>query len=117
MSKGLDTEKGFTLLEVMIAVSILSGVVLSIIVSLNYHISAAARNRDLVVASMLGGSLEGEIRASGLPEAREGSFGEFPGFAWRLDIKDAEWGLRRVDLKVQKDGKDVFDIITYRKRE
>ena len=45
--------KGFTLLEVMIALAILAGVILTVITSYNYHLSLIARDREETEAVLL----------------------------------------------------------------
>ncbi len=77
---------GFTLLEVMIALAILSGVIITALISYNYHLSLAARNRDTVVATLLGRERMDEIELFGPPvKKRAGDFGErFPRFAWQF---------------------------------
>jgi len=45
--------KGFTLLEIMIAVAVIGGLLVSLIYSLNYHLGIAARHEFMTVASFL----------------------------------------------------------------
>ena len=45
--------KGFTLLEIMIALAIMAGVLLTVISSFNYHLSLAARDREETIAALL----------------------------------------------------------------
>ncbi len=44
---------GFTLLEVMIALAIMAGVILTVISSFNYHLSVVNRDRDETIAVIL----------------------------------------------------------------
>ena len=50
----LERDEGFTLLEVMIALAVLAGVVVTVLSTLNYHLGVASRSSDLVTASILG---------------------------------------------------------------
>lgn len=45
--------KGFTLLEVMIALAIMSGVILTVITSYNYHLAVISRDRQETEAVLL----------------------------------------------------------------
>jgi len=81
----LSPAGGFTLLEVMIALAILSGVIIIALVSYNYHLSLAARNRDRVVATLLGRERIDEIELFGPPRKKSGDFGErLPRFTWQF---------------------------------
>ena len=42
--------KGFTLLEVLVALAIMSGVILTTIVSFNYHLGIVVRDKDETAA-------------------------------------------------------------------
>lgn len=87
-------EKGFTLLEVMVALAIF---VASIGVLLAAQTAAARhqeRARNLFTATALMRELVTEAETVGLPEAGEdetkGDFGDkFPGFRWKRKIQDA----------------------------
>ena len=96
-------QKGFTLLEVMIALAILSGVIITALISYNYHLSLAVRNRDTVVATLLGRERMEEIELFGPPKKRAGDFGErFPRFAWQFTTtKEIRIeGLDKLDITV-----------------
>ena len=45
--------KGFTLLEVMVALAIMAGVILTVISSVNYHLSLTTRNNEETIALLL----------------------------------------------------------------
>lgn len=114
-NRGLDG-RGFTLLEVMIGLSILAGTVITVVLSLNYHIGIGERNRDLVVQSVLGKSKIEEIKFMGMPERSEGDFGEaFPGLSWKIEDAGLEFpGLKRLRVTVMRGGKDGTSFETYR---
>lgn len=88
------TSKGFTLLEVMIALAIIGGALLTLICSLNYHLSIADRHEELTVASLLAKEKMADVELA--PSSTSGDFeapfeayhyqtalspGEFPGFS------------------------------------
>ncbi|MCK5237590.1 MAG: prepilin-type N-terminal cleavage/methylation domain-containing protein [Deltaproteobacteria bacterium] len=82
-------EKGFTLLEVMIALAILAGVVVTIVGSLNYNLSVVEDNRNTTIATMLAREQIEEIRLSRQTKNIKGEFKKgFDDFSWeyaRLD--------------------------------
>jgi prepilin-type N-terminal cleavage/methylation domain-containing protein len=85
-------EKGFSLLELMVAIAIFGS---SVAALLAVH-SAAARHeahaRNLFTAASLLRHTMAEVELSGYPEIGEagGDFGEkFPGFRWRRTVIDA----------------------------
>jgi general secretion pathway protein I len=50
----VDDGKGFTLLEVMVALAIVGGLLVTVIYTLNYHLGIAERHETETVAMMLG---------------------------------------------------------------
>lgn len=110
--------KGFTLLEVMIALAILSGVIITALISYNYHLSLAARNRDTIVATLLGRERMEEIELFGPPAIKmAGDFGErFPRFAWQFTTtKEIRIeGLDKVDITVSWEKTHALSFSSYR---
>ncbi len=103
--KGGLGEAGFTLLESMIALAILSGVVVAVLSSLNYNLGVAAYDMDLVTATVLGKEL---AEKSALTERTFDSTGKFTGpfskFSWSVTTGGTEIeGLKRVDIKISWD--------------
>ncbi|SNB47416.1 type II secretion system minor pseudopilin GspI [Geobacter sp. DSM 9736] len=78
--------KGFTLLEVMIALAIMAGVVLTVITSFNYNLSVATRDREETVAMLLARAKLDDPRLRE-QETKNGTFApEWPGYGWVLDV-------------------------------
>jgi general secretion pathway protein I len=46
-------QKGFTLLEIMIALAIIGGLLITLLYSLNYHLGIAERHETITIATML----------------------------------------------------------------
>jgi general secretion pathway protein I len=69
---GRGSLSGFTLLEIMIAVAIIGGLLVSLIYSLNYHLGIASRHEFLTVASLLARDKLAEVERN--PASDTGQF-------------------------------------------
>lgn len=77
--------RGFTLLEVMIALAIAAGVLLTVISSLNYHLSLVARDREETTAVLLARAKLEDPEAATRTETK-GNFGpEHPEMKWEME--------------------------------
>ena len=108
-------DPGFTLLEVMIALAIMAGVILTVISSFNYHLSMVERDRQETMAVLLGRAKmdDPDFR----PDEREkGTFApDRPEIAWAVDIKPTDYpGVNRVILTVSWDSeRRKVDLVQY----
>ncbi len=115
---------GFTLLEVMVAVSIIAIVFISVF---RLHTQTLAMNgtvRFYAVAPVLAHGILAELENRSPDELSDdsGDFGEdFPGFSWEVGVSDVESevledtakDLKRIDLTVTFEG-IVYGLRTYR---
>lgn len=110
----VKSQGGFTFIEVMVALAITAGVVTALVVSFNYHLGAAWRTRDDVVAAVLGAGKIEEIKLEGI-KAREGDFGDgFEGFSWTLLEEDSGLkGVKRIELKVMREKGAPVSFVSY----
>ena len=97
-------EKGFTLLEVMIAMAILAITLVVVFQSQSQSISMAGRARFETTASLLAQSKMAEIEAAD-PEnvvSDSGDFGDdFPDYSWRVDVTETEIELlKKIEVQV-----------------
>ena len=85
---GGGKDEGFTLLEVMVAVAVLSFALVSILAVAGSNVSLSARAADLRTASALADDMASRIDARGLSSlsSRSGKFEERPGFEWHLSV-------------------------------
>jgi general secretion pathway protein I len=112
--------KGFTLLEVMIAISILAIAMVVILGLRNRAIDLNGYARDLTTASLLAQSKMGEWELKSFPDPGEtaGDFGkENPDFKWRVIITPTPFDDLR-ELKVIVSWKrgvrdETLDLTTY----
>jgi general secretion pathway protein I len=97
-------EPGFTLLEVMIALAILAGVILTVISSFNYHLSVVERDREETIAVLMGRAKLDDPDFKAV-DGEKGTFApDRPEIAWRTDIKPTEYpGVSRVSLTLSWD--------------
>lgn len=111
--------KGFTLLEIMIALAIMAGTLLTVLTAFNYHLSLVARDREETGAMLLArGKLEElEAASTEIRTAQEGSFApERPDISWKLALEPtAVDGLQKLILSVSwGDNKKSLSLAHYR---
>lgn len=96
--------RGFTLLEVMIALAIMAGVILTLLGSVNYHAGLIADERDNMALTLLARARMAEIEQS--PAKGEGSFAPFhPELTWKAELLPATIpGLQKLVVRVQRSG-------------
>jgi general secretion pathway protein I len=99
--------KGFTLLEVMVALAIMAGVILTVLGSLNYHLASISAERDTTVLTLLARTrlVELEQQAT-LPQKSEGTFAPHnPDITWRAELFPAKVpALQKLVVTVQRRG-------------
>ena len=96
--------RGFTLLEVMIALAIMAGVILTVISSFNYHLSIVERDRQETMAVLLGrAKMDDPTFKPG--DGGKGTFApDRPEIAWAADMKPTDFpGVNRVALTLSWD--------------
>lgn len=88
--------KGFTLLEVMIAMAILAIALAIVYQSQSQSIAMSGNARFLTTASLLAQSKMAAIEGMNVKDIRTegGNFGEtFPDYRWRVEVSDTETAL------------------------
>jgi general secretion pathway protein I len=107
MSKqGSRGRLGFTLLEVMVAVALLSIALVAILKANVENLTALTESREMTTATLLAASKLAEVEAVGADRWTEfqGDFGEeYPDFTWEVENEPADLeGLRRVAVTVRR---------------
>jgi general secretion pathway protein I len=95
---------GFTLLEVMVALAIMAGVIITLLGSVNYHLGIIANERDSTTMTLLARTRLTELEQT--PAKGEGTFTPLhPEFSWKADILPAELpGLQKLVVTVKRSG-------------
>ena len=93
--------KGFTLLEVMIALAIAAGVLLTVISSLNHHLSIVGQDAEETSAALLGRAKLDDPDFSKTTENKGDFAPDHPALKWEREITPTELpGLNRIRLTV-----------------
>jgi len=107
--------RGFTLLEVMVALAIMSGVIMTVISSFNYHLSLVSRDREETIAVLLARAKldDPDFKAA---EPTKGTFApDWPGINW--EAKMAPYtipGVNRVTVTVSWNGdRDKLTLVRF----
>lgn len=122
---GGNSSRGFTLLEVMVALAILAIAITALFGSQSRSLSLAIEGKFNGSASLLAQEKLAEY-ASGIEELvdGQGDFGEgFSGFTWKTEVRDAEIdslpllnelkkGLKRVDVTISWQDEGFSTTIT-----
>ena len=94
-------QRGFTLLEVLIALALLAGVITTVVVSFNRHLTLATEDQEKTTALLLARAkmAEPEFLTS---TTSEGSFAPgFPQISWKREQSASDYpGLKRYQLTV-----------------
>ena len=111
----MKRDPGFTLLEVMIALAIMAGVILTVISSFTYHLSMVERDRQETMAVLLARA-KMDDPAFKPDEGGKGTFApERPDIAWAVDMKPTDYpGVNRVVLTISWDSeRRKVDLVQY----
>ena len=107
--------RGFTLLEVVVALAIMAGVVLTVISSFNYHLGIVSRDREETTAVLLARAKLEEPGFLKL-EKLQGNFApDRPDVTWKVATEPTELpGLTRLTLTVGwGEGKRTLALVQY----
>lgn len=112
--------RGFTLLEVIIAVAIMGASLAILLGAVNRNLVQASLSKNQSIAQALAQQVMTQIELEGYPEVGQdqGTFEEFPGFAWYVnvlpyDIEQLGTEIRIVMVDIAWDeGRHVFKVAT-----
>jgi len=122
-----NNPKGFTLLEVMIAVAVLTIALAAILGLQSRSLTLASESRFQTTAALLAQGKMAEVAVAGMGDltSDSGDFGDvFSGYAWRLSVQNTDLPglekmkgrLKRIDLEVTCGEGEIFqyDLRLYR---
>jgi general secretion pathway protein I len=102
--------RGFTLLEVMMALAIMACVIMTVLGAVNYHIGIIANERDSTTLTLLARNRMTELLEQA-PAKGEGTFApSHPELTWKADLLPADYpGLQKFVVRVRRgnDGREV----------
>lgn len=107
--------KGFSLLEVLIALAIMAGVVMTVIVSFNYHLGVVVSDKEKTVAALLARAKIDDPAFLLLPTGK-GTFAPARAdIAWEKTISETELpGVQRMILTVSwENSKRSLSLVRY----
>ncbi len=98
---------GFTLLEVMIVLAVMGGLLMTLIQTLNYHLSIAERHEFITIASMLA-----KVKMNEMEDEPESTEGEFPdpyrGYHYVTEIRESlDPDLLEIEIVVGRNQEEV----------
>ena len=99
--------RGFTLLEVMVALAIMAAVILTVLASVNYHLGILTAERDTTTLTLLARARLVELeQQAGLPQKSEGTFVPLhPDVIWRAELFATQYpSLQKLVVRVQQRG-------------
>ena len=110
----MSRASGFTLLEVMVALAIMAGVILTVLGSVNYHLEIIANERDNTTLTLLARNRITELELE--PVKGEGTFApSHPELNWKADLEPTQLpGLQKLVVKVRRgsNGREV-ELVRY----
>ncbi len=113
--KRSSSPRGFTLLEVLVALALLAGSITTLVVSFNYHLSVSLKDKEETTALLLGRALLDEPTFLG-SSASEGTFApDYPDTTWTRRTTPAQFpGLQRYVLTISwQQEKRSLSLVTY----
>ncbi len=100
---------GFTLLEILIALAITSGLLITLISTLNYHLSLVERHETITTATFL--AKYKLISLEKKPENTKGSFEPpYEKYTYETNIKDSPYPHIKEIIVVVKSGKEEVKL-------
>lgn len=109
------SNRGFSLLEVLIALAILAGAVTTLVVTFNHHLSLVLRDRETTAALLLGRA-KLEDPAFITSQTSEGTFApEFPAMSWKREQTESAFpGMKRYLLTISwQSGRESLTLVSY----
>jgi general secretion pathway protein I len=100
-------QKGFTLLEVLIALAIVGGLLVTLISTLNYHLKVVERQETVTVATLLAKNKMTSLETK--PESTKGVFdAPYNGYTYETFLKESPYvGISEIGVIVKTGNEEV----------
>ena len=111
-----NTRKGFTLLEVMVALAIMASVIVTLLGAVNYHLGIIAGERNSTELTILARYRLTELQQGTLQEKSQGTFAPTrPEIKWKSELTETQLpGLKKLIVRVQRNGeKEEVTLVRY----
>ncbi|NJD91768.1 MAG: type II secretion system protein [Geobacter sp.] len=107
--------RGFSLLEVLIALAIMSGVIMTVIGSFNYHLGIVVSDKEETAAILLGRAKIDDPAFAALPTGKGTFAPQRPDIAWEKTVAPTELpGVQRQILTVSwNNNKKSLSLVRY----
>ncbi|KAA0889726.1 prepilin-type N-terminal cleavage/methylation domain-containing protein [Oryzomonas rubra] len=99
--------RGFSLLEVMVALAIMASVILTVLGAVNYHLTIITNERDSTALTLLARAKMSELmQLTAIPEKSEGTLAPaHPELSWQADISATDLTvLKKLVVRVWRTG-------------
>ena len=99
--------RGFTLLEVLVALAIISGLLITLIYTVNYQLGIVERQETVTVATLLAKSALTELEKK--PESKKGKFeSPYEAYTFETAVKDSPYpGVNEITVIVTSGKEEV----------
>jgi len=99
--------KGFTLLEVLIALAIIGGLLVTVINTLNYHLGIVGRHETITVATLLAKEKMADLENNPIQE--KGNFDDpYKNYTYETFVKDSQYaGISEIIVVVKTENEEV----------
>jgi general secretion pathway protein I len=100
-------QKGFTLLEVLVALAIISGLLVTLIYTVNYQLGIVGRQETVTIATLLAKSTLTELEKK--PESKKGQFdAPYEAYTYETAVKDSPYpGVNEITVLVSAGQEEV----------
>jgi general secretion pathway protein I len=107
LAKGGLRGGGFTLLEVLISLAIVGGLLVTLIYTLNYHLSVAERQKVVTVATLLAKNKIADLEKK--PEDNKGIFDPpYDDYTYETSVKESPYiGVSEIAVVVKRESEEV----------
>jgi general secretion pathway protein I len=102
-----EKSSGFTLLEVLVALAIVGGLLVTLIYTLNYHLGIVERQETVTIATLLAKNTMADMETN--PEIKKGNYeAPYDGYAYETNVKDSPYpGVSEIIVSVRTGKEEV----------